>query len=365
MQELILKCKEEHALSRAEWLTLLRGRTPQLADFLFTQARQVRQAHYGQEVYIRGLIEFTNICKNDCYYCGIRKSNPLLHRYRLSAEEILSCCRNGYALGFRTFVLQGGEDAWYTQARMVDLISAIHREFSDCAITLSIGERCHADYAAFYQAGANRYLLRHETADAAHYRYLHPDTMHLENRLDCLWDLRKIGYQVGSGMMIGSPAQSEEQLAADLLFLQELQPHMVGIGPFLPHQATPFAQEKAGSLDLTLWVLGLVRLMLPQVLLPATTALSTLHPDGRKLGILAGANVVMPNLSPQETRKYYSLYDNKRCMGNEAAEGLALLQQEMAEIGYKISFARGDSLVPIEKAAKGSLSAALQNISAK
>lgn len=353
MQELILKCKEEHTLSRSEWLALLHGRTPALADFLFAQAREVRHAHYGKDIYIRGLIEFTNICKNDCYYCGIRKSNQRLHRYRLTDEEILGCCRSGYALGFRTFVLQGGEDPYFTQARMTALISAIHREFPDCAITLSIGERCYADYEAFYQSGANRYLLRHETADAAHYRHLHPDSMHLQSRMECLRELRRIGYQVGSGMMIGSPAQSMEQLADDLLFLQKFKPHMVGLGPFLPHQDTPFAHEKAGSLELTLWVLGLVRLMLPQVLLPATTALSTLHPDGRKLGVLAGANVVMPNLSPQEMRKYYSLYDNKRSMGNEAAEGLALLLREMAEIGYQVAFTRGDSLIPVERRQKG------------
>ncbi len=349
MKQLIRKLEKEKELRSDEWLRLLQGRTPQLAQFLFERARAVRQQHYGKDIYIRGLIEFTNYCKNDCYYCGIRKSNAALRRYRLSQEEILSCCREGYALGFRTFVLQGGEDVWYTQERMSGLVSAIHQEFPDCIITLSIGERPKEDYEAFYRAGARRFLLRHETADEAHYHGLHPIGMSLAYRKDCLYQLRRIGYQVGSGMMIGSPGQSEEQLVEDLLFLKELNPHMIGIGPFLPHQATPFADQPAGKLELTLFTLGLVRLMLPLSLIPATTALSTLHPDGRKLGVLAGANVVMPNLSPPENRKYYSLYDNKRCMGDEAAEGLALLRQEMAEIGYQVVFTQGNSKLPTEQ----------------
>ncbi len=349
MKNLILKLEKDTTLSQAEWLQLINGRTPELSEFLFERARTVRQQHYGKDIYIRGLIEFTNYCKNDCYYCGIRKSNQKLHRYRLSQEEILSCCQNGYDLGFRTFVLQGGEDPYFTQTRMVKLISAIRREFPDCAITLSIGEKPYSEYEAYYQAGADRFLLRHETANETHYHQLHPLELSLKNRKECLWHLRKIGYQVGSGIMVGSPRQHAEQLAEDLLFLKILNPHMVGIGPFLPHQDTPFAKEAAGTLELTLFLLGAVRLMLPTVLMPATTALSTLHPDGRKLGILAGANVVMPNLSPQEKRKYYSLYDNKRCMGNESAEGLALLKQEMEEIGYQVVSSRGDSLTPVEK----------------
>lgn len=352
MKNLILKLEKEQRLSKEEWTQLIEGRTKELAEFLFERAREVRHAHYGRDVYIRGLIEFTNYCRNDCYYCGIRKSNSCLSRYRLTEEEILSCCRNGYELGFRTFVLQGGEDGWFTRERTTALIRRIHEEFPDCAITLSVGEREREEYQEYFDAGANRFLLRHETADEEHYRYLHPAELSLKHRKECLWNLRHIGYQVGSGIMVGSPGQTAEHLAEDLLFLQELQPHMVGIGPFIPHKDTPFKEEKAGTLELTLFLLGLVRLMLPKVLMPATTALSTIHPDGRKMGILAGANVVMPNLSPQENRKLYSLYDNKRCMGDEAAEGLAMLRAEMEEIGYEIVSARGDALLETEQGGK-------------
>jgi len=349
MKDLILKLEKENRLTKAEWMQLIDGRTAELAEFLFERAREVRHTHYGRKVYIRGLIEFSNYCKNDCYYCGIRKSNRCLSRYRLTKEEILSCCREGYGLGFRTFVLQGGEDLWFTRERMTELIRSIRREFPDCAITLSVGEREKDEYQAYFDAGADRFLLRHETANEGHYRYLHPAELSLSHRKECLWNLRQIGYQVGSGIMVGSPAQKTEHLAEDMLFLQELQPHMVGIGPFIPHKDTPFREETAGTLELTLFLLGLVRLMLPKTLIPATTALSTIHPDGRKMGILAGANVVMPNLSPKENRKLYSLYDHKRCMGDEAAEGLALLRAEMEEIGYTIVSARGDALLETEE----------------
>ena len=349
MKNLILKLEKENRLTKEEWMRLIDGRTAELAEFLFARAREVRHTHYGREIYIRGLIEFTNYCKNDCYYCGIRRSNHCASRYRLTEEEILDCCRNGYELGFRTFVLQGGEDGWFTKERMTALIGQIHTEFPDCAITLSVGEREKEEYEAYFKAGANRFLLRHETANEGHYGYLHPAELSLQHRKECLWNLRHIGYQVGSGIMVGSPGQKTEHLAEDMLFLQELQPHMVGIGPFIPHKDTPFKEEKAGTLELTLFLLGLIRLMLPKTLLPATTALSTIHPDGRKMGILAGANVVMPNLSPKENRKLYNLYDNKRCMGDEAAEGLALLKAEMAEIGYTVVSARGDGLMETEK----------------
>lgn len=349
MKDLILKLEKENRLTKAEWIHLIDGRTAELAEFLFERAREVRHTHYGRKVYIRGLIEFSNYCKNDCYYCGIRKSNRCLSRYRLTKEEILSCCREGHGLGFRTFVLQGGEDLWFTRERMTELIRSIRREFPDCAITLSVGEREKDEYQAYFDAGADRFLLRHETANEGHYRYLHPAELSLSHRKECLWNLRRIGYQVGSGIMVGSPAQKTEHLAEDMLFLQELQPHMVGIGPFIPHKDTPFREETAGTLELTLFLLGLVRLMLPKTLIPATTALSTIHPDGRKMGILAGANVVMPNLSPKENRKLYNLYDNKRCMGDEAAEGLALLRAEMEEIGYTIVSARGDALLETEE----------------
>ncbi|XCP84706.1 [FeFe] hydrogenase H-cluster radical SAM maturase HydE [Roseburia hominis] len=345
MKDLILQLEETQTLSRQEWVALIEGRTPQLADFLFERARKVRQQYYGRDVYIRGLIEFTNYCRNDCYYCGIRKSNRNARRYRLSKETILSCCRHGYGLGFRTFVLQGGEDSWYTDDRMAETIREIKSQFPDCAITLSIGEKSIACYDLFRRCGADRYLLRHETFHAEHYRHLHPEGLSPANRQKCLYALRSLGYQVGSGFMVGSPGQTAEYLAEDMLFLKRLDPHMVGIGPFIPHHDTPFADQKAGTLELTLYLLGLLRLMLPKVLLPSTTALGTIHPHGREMGILAGANVVMPNLSPPENRKDYSLYDNKRCMGDEAAEGLELLKKEMKGIGYQVVTDRGDSLV--------------------
>ena len=345
MKHLIDKLEREKALTKTEWITLLNGRTPDLAEYLFAKARDIRHQHYGRDIYIRGLIEFTNYCRNNCYYCGIRRGNEGLKRYRLTEEEILSCCEQGYALGFRTFVLQGGEDLYFTQEKMTHIICSMREKYPDCAITLSIGEREREEYEAYFAAGANRFLLRHETANEAHYRTLHPAELDLNHRKACLRNLKKIGYQVGSGIMVGSPGQTAEHLAEDLLFLKELNPHMIGIGPFIPQKDTPFREEKAGTLELTLFLLGLLRLMLPKVLLPSTTALSTIHPDGRKMGIRAGANVVMPNLSPQENRKLYSLYDNKRSMGDEAAEGLALLKAETESIGYRVVSARGDSLV--------------------
>lgn len=345
MKELICKLEETQDLSKEEWMTLIDACSPELMEFLFAKAESVRIRHYGRDIFIRGLIEYTNYCKNNCYYCGIRRDNHDVKRYRLTNDEILSCCRTGYKLGFRTFVLQGGEDPFFTDDRMVDLIGQIHSEFEDCAITLSIGEKSEESYLKMYEAGARRFLLRHETYNEEHYRKLHPSQMSAACRKKCLFDLRKIGYQTGSGFMVGSPGQTTEHLAEDMLFLKKLRPHMVGIGPFIPHHSTPFKNETAGTLEQTLFMLGLIRLMIPEVLLPATTALGTIHPDGRKMGILAGANVVMPNLSPSDYRKAYSLYDNKRCMGDEAAEGLALLKQEMEEIGYHVVTSRGDSLV--------------------
>ncbi|MDO4530719.1 MAG: [FeFe] hydrogenase H-cluster radical SAM maturase HydE [Bacillota bacterium] len=344
MRDLILKLEKERSLSKAEWMRLIGERTPESSAFLLERAQAVRHAFYGRSIYIRGLIEFTNHCKNDCYYCGIRCSNRSLSRYRMTEAEILSCCQNGYELGFRTFVLQGGEDNWFTQERMTALIAKIRHAFPDCAITLSVGEREREEYQAYFDAGADRFLLRHETAEEAHYRQLHPKGMELQHRKECLWHLKEIGYQTGSGIMVGTPGQKTEHLAEDMLFLQELRPQMVGIGPFLPHKDTPFSGAQAGSLELTLYLLGLVRLLLPTALIPATTALSTLHPEGRRRGILAGANVLMPNLSPVENRKNYSLYDNKRCMDSEAAEGLFLLKEEMKEIGYEIVMDRGDAI---------------------
>ena len=342
MHPLIDKLERERTLSRAEWISLLDARTAELARDLFRRARALRRKYYGDAVFLRGLIEFTNCCKNDCYYCGIRRSNRAAVRYRLSEAQILSCCREGYALGYRTFVLQGGEDPAWTPERLAALVASIKGEFPDCALTLSVGEQPRAVYQLWFDAGADRYLLRHETADAAHYRALHPPEMSLEARKRCLWDLKAIGYQVGSGFMVGSPGQTSVQLAEDLLFLRRLEPQMVGIGPFIPQKDTPFGSQPAGSLELTLFLLGLIRLMLPSVLLPATTALGTIHPRGRELGILAGANVCMPNLSPQEVRGQYALYDNKICTGEEAAQNRRSLERRLASIGCYAADGRGD-----------------------
>lgn len=341
---LIDKLNTEQTLSKKEWTALISGRSNVLADYLFSLARERRHQYYGRDVYIRGLIEFTNYCKNDCLYCGIRKSNGNAGRYRLSRDEILSCCHAGYGLGFRTFVLQGGEDGYYTDQRLTAVIRSIRKDFPDCAITLSIGEKNPESYRQFYEAGANRYLLRHETYNPRHYAKLHPPSLTAHARQQCLWNLKDIGYQVGTGFMVGSPYQTAEHLAEDLLFIKELNPQMVGIGPFIPHHDTPFAKETAGALDLTLFMLGLLRLMLPKVLLPATTALGTIHPQGRELGILAGANVVMPNLSPVDVRKNYMLYDNKLSTGMEAAECRMELEKRMEDIGYQVVTAIGDSL---------------------
>lgn len=342
MLELIKKLRETKKLTKEEWICLIEGRTPELAEYLFEQARNVREQIYGKDVYIRGLIEFTNFCKNDCFYCGIRRSNGNACRYRLTKEEIMECCKRGYELGFRTFVLQGGEDAYFTDERLEEIVKAIRSQHPDCAITLSVGERPYESYKRLYDAGADRYLLRQETYNADHYRQLHPEELSAENRQQCLQNLKGIGYQVGTGFMVGSPYQTAEHLAEDMLFIKELNPHMVGIGPFIPHSDTPFAEKQAGTLELTLYMLGLLRLMLPNVLLPATTALGTIAPNGRELGILAGANVVMPNLSPMGVREKYLLYNNKLHTGVEAAECVEDLKTRMKNIGYEVVVSRGD-----------------------
>lgn len=344
MKQLIDQLEQQRTLSRHDWITLIQNFDQEDAEYLYEHARRIQRQHYGNQIFIRGLIEFTNYCKNDCYYCGIRRSNHGIQRYRLTKETILNCCRHGYSLGFRTFVLQGGEDGYFTDPVLVDIVASIHNEFPDCAITLSLGERSRESYQMLFDAGASRYLLRHETYDSRHYARLHPPELTAAHRQQCLWDLKETGYQVGTGFMVGSPLQTPEHLASDLLFLKELNPQMVGIGPFLPHHATPFAGKTAGTLDLTLFLLGVIRLMLPKVLLPATTALGTIAPDGRERGILAGANVIMPNLSPVGVRKNYLLYDNKICTGDEAAESVEHLRQSMHAIGYEVVISRGDSL---------------------
>ena len=342
MKALIDQLETNRILTKEDLVQLIMQRNPELDQYLFDKAVAARRRIYGNDIYIRGLIEFTNYCKNDCFYCGIRKSNKNAARYRLTFEEVLGCCATGYDWGFRTFVLQGGEDRYYSDERLCDLINAIKNKYPDCALTLSIGEKSYASCQAYFNAGADRYLLRHETADERHYEKLHPASMVLSTRRQCLYDLKRIGFQVGCGFMVGSPYQTAEHLAADLLFIKEFAPEMVGIGPFIPHHDTPFAQEPAGKLEMTLFMLGLVRLMLPDVLLPSTTALGTIDPQGRELGILAGANVVMPNLTPLVVRNKYLLYDNKLCTGDEAAEGLENLKKSMEKIGCRIIVHRGD-----------------------
>lgn len=329
-------------LTKKEYATLLETITEEEKEALKQHAVFLRKKYYGDKVYVRGLIEFTNYCKNNCYYCGIQSSNENAERYRLTKEEILECCQEGYQLGFRTFVLQGGEDPYYTDERMVDIIKAIKEKYMDCALTLSIGEKEYASYLAYKKAGADRYLLRHETADEVHYRKLHPANMSLEKRKQCLYQLKELGYQTGAGFMVGSPWQTSECIAEDLVFLEELKPEMVGIGPFIPHHDTRFADCKKGSLELTLLLLSVVRIILPGVLLPATTALGTIDPTGREKGIQAGANVVMPNLSPVRFRKKYALYDEKICTGEEAAECRGCLERRIASVGYRIVTDRGD-----------------------
>ena len=347
MKHLLDKLERNGVLTHSEFVTLIENRTPELAEDLFARAREVRHRHYGKDVYIRGLIEFTNYCKNNCLYCGIRCANTNAQRYRLTEEEILDCCREGYELGYRTFVLQGGEDPWYTPERIESVLRAIRKNHPDCAITLSVGEHSRETYARWRAAGADRYLLRHETADADHYASLHPKNLTLENRMKCLRDLKELGYQVGCGFMVGSPGQRLEHLAKDLLFLHEFRPEMVGIGPFIPHCDTPLRNETAGSLELTVFLLGIIRLMLPDVLLPATTALATIHPEGREMGIRAGANVCMPNLSPRAVREKYMLYNNKISTGEEAAQSRDALAKRIEAIGYSIVTGRGDHITRI------------------
>ena len=339
---LIDKLNQEKALELEEWVFLIEHREEETAETLFALARDIQRRQFGNQIYTRGLIEYTNYCKNNCYYCGIRRDNKAVERYRLTPEEILDCCRRGYALGFRTFVLQGGEDGYDTDERMEEIIRAIKKGYPDCAITLSLGERSYESYLRLRQAGADRYLLRHETAQETHYGMLHPPESSGANRKQCLRNLKEIGYQTGTGFMVGSPGQSPQSLAEDMIFIRELNPHMVGIGPFVPHHETPFARENGGTVELTLYMLGLLRVMLPKALLPATTALGTIDPKGREKGILAGANVVMPNLSPLGVRNKYELYDNKICTGEEAAECRHCLASRMESIGYKLVVDRGD-----------------------
>lgn len=340
--ELIEKLAGEHALALDEYEYLVSHLDQEARDLLAEYARAAREPIYGHDVFVRGLIEFSSFCKNDCLYCGIRASNMGCKRYRLTREQIISCADTGYELGFRTFVLQSGEDPHFTDERLCAIVRALKEAHPDCAITLSVGERSRESYAALREAGADRYLLRHETASPEHYAKLHPANLSWENRMRCLHDLRDLGFAVGAGFMVGSPFQISANLARDLAFIQEFQPEMCGIGPFVPHHATPFANESAGTLEQTLGLLSIIRLIKPNILLPATTALGTIHPKGRELGMEAGANVVMPNLSPGDVRAKYLLYDGKICTGDEAAECRRCLEMRMARCGYNVVTDRGD-----------------------
>jgi biotin synthase len=339
---LIDKLSQKSILQKEEWIFLFSNRDNEILEYACEKARQVSIQHYGNKVFARGLIEFTNYCKNNCFYCGIRTENKKASRYRLTKKEILDCCKIGNDLGFKTFVLQGGEDPYFTDEKLLEIITAIKENYPDNALTLSLGERSYASYLAFKNAGADRYLLRHETANPEHYRRLHPKNLSDLPRKQCLYDLKSIGFQTGTGFMVGSPFQTIENLAEDMLFIADFQPQMLGIGPFIPHQDTPFADFPAGSVDLTLFLLALSRIMLPNVLLPATTALGTLDPQGREKAVWAGANVLMPNLSPVNVREQYMLYNNKIATGLEAAEGVKKLAESMAEIGYELVHERGD-----------------------
>ena len=342
MQNIVDYIASARDLSLEQLMKLMTADDIEGVKYLFQKAHETAQRVYGNKIFMRGLIEISNHCKNDCLYCGIRRSQQGVSRYRLTKEGILECCQQGYGLGFRTFVLQGGEDGWFDDDRMCDIVATIHQQYPDCAITLSLGERSRESYQRLYDAGASRYLLRHETADAKHYAKLHLAEMSYSNRQRCLHDLKEIGYQVGCGFMVGSPFQTLDTLYQDLQLIRRLKPEMVGIGPFIPATGTPFADRPAGTVDATLRLLAIIRLLHPSVLLPATTALGTLHPQGRELGILAGANVVMPNLSPKSHRKEYSIYDNKLATGSEAAESADEIRTSLHEMGAEAPADRGD-----------------------
>lgn len=331
-----------HSLTTDEYKKLIEFRNEETADYLAKKADAVRKEVYGNKVFTRGLIETSNVCKNDCLYCGIRKSNKNCERYRLTDEEILECCREGYSLGFRTFVLQGGEDGHFTDEAVCGIVSQIKKLYPECAITLSLGERTKESYKKLFDAGADRYLLRHETATKEHYEKLHPDNMSFDTRTECLKTLKEIGFQTGCGFMVGSPFQTNEDIARDLKFIEEFSPEMCGIGPFIPHKDTDFRDYEAGSVDLTCYLLSIIRLIKPNILLPATTALGSLDPFGREKGIKAGANVIMPNLSPQSVRKKYQIYDNKLSDGTESAQSKANIDERMERIGYRTVAERGD-----------------------
>lgn len=342
IKQLIDKLCLKEPLSKEEFVTLIGLTKEDDFAYLCIKANQIKEETFGKYVYIRGLIEFTNYCKNDCYYCGIRCSNKKAQRYRLSFEDILASCDMGEQLGIQTYVLQGGEDPFFTDEKLIEIVQKIKEKYPHKAITLSVGERTDESYLKLKKNGVDRYLLRHETATKSHYEQLHPGNLTLENRLECLRKLKQAGFQTGAGFMVGSPFQNDEHLANDLLLLKELQPEMVGIGPFIHHNDTPFKDFSDGSVRKTVLMVALTRLLLPKALIPSTTALASLNQDGRKMALLSGANVVMPNLTPAGNRKKYLLYQNKISAGEETAECFHQLKEEIESIGLKMDLFRGD-----------------------
>jgi len=340
--KLIDRLENNHTLELSEYEYLIENYSKEAQNYISQRAVTTRKNIYGNDIYVRGLIEISNICKNNCFYCGIRRDNNNCSRYRLTDEDILSCVHQGYNLGFRTFVLQGGEDAYFTDEVLLPILTEIKNKYPDTAITLSLGERSKESYKKLFDAGADRYLLRHETADKEHYKMLHPSRMSFDNRIECLKNLKEIGYQVGCGFMVGSPYQNAKTISKDLKFIEEFEPEMCGIGPFIANKDTPFSDKSSGTLDMTLYLLSILRLIKPNLLLPATTALGTIHSNGRELGILAGANVIMPNLSPISVRKKYELYENKIYTGDESATNIERLKQSMELIGYTVVTDKGD-----------------------
>ncbi|MBR5171657.1 MAG: [Muribaculaceae bacterium] len=347
MRELINRLRDNHYLSAEGYRSLLIMRDHDDVNYLMDQARQVAVGRFGKGIYVRGLIELSNVCRNDCLYCGIRRSNSRVTRYTLTREQVMNCCEQGYEFGFRTLVLQGGEWGEERSQWIAEIIAEIKERWPDCAVTLSLGEHPRETYALWHEAGADRYLLRHETHNKRHYSLLHPQGMTIQHRLQCLDWLKELGYQVGAGIMVGAPFQNLKNIVEDIQFLVDFKPHMIGIGPFIPQQDTPFGRFPAGSVDMTARLYAILRLALPSALIPSTTAMATLAPDGRLRGILAGANVVMPNLSPLDNRKYYALYDNKASLGAESAQGIRLLADELATRGYFIDWSRGDYPTPL------------------
>ena len=336
------RLNDEKRLDHADWTALLATWDDSDREYAAGIARELATARFGHGVFVRGIVEFSNVCRNDCLYCGIRKSNRNVERYRLTEAEILECAEAGYEYGFRTLVLQSGEDATYPAQRLASLVRELKTRHGDCAVTLSVGELEHDEYQMLFDAGADRYLLRHETADPEHYRMLHPANLSWEHRMKCLRDLKEIGFQTGCGFMVGSPGQTPETLAKDMEFITDFRPAMIGIGPFIPHCDTPFADQPAGRVDMTLFLLSLCRILHPDVLLPATTALGTMDPTGREKGILAGANVIMPNLSPEQVRAKYMLYNNKTAVDVDTHILKSDLQRRLGAIGYTVRVGRGD-----------------------